>query len=64
MNKKVLIATLYGSDPVMSSITKLGPDRLVLLIDKQPNSEQEKSLKVIQVSLGKVLEIKTIKVDT
>jgi len=63
MGKKVLIATLYGSDPVMLSVTKLSPDRLFLLMNKEPNAEQEKSLKIIKDSLGSVLEVKTIKVD-
>ena len=63
MRKRVLIATLYGSDPVMLSVTKMGPDRLILLINKEPNSEQEKSLKIIKDSLGKVIEIKTSKVE-
>jgi len=63
MSKKVLIATLYGSDAVMLSITKLGPDRLILLLNKKPNSEQEKSFKIIKDSLGKVLEIKIVKVE-
>ena len=63
MGKKVLIATLYNPDPVILAATKLGPDRLILLIDKKPTSEQEESLKIIQNSLGKVLEVKSIKTD-
>ena len=35
--KKVLIATLYSSEPVILATTKLGPDRLILLIDKKPD---------------------------
>ena len=61
MVKKVLIATLYNPDPVMLATTKLGPDRLILLIDEKPNKEQDKALKLIQDSLGKVLEVKAIK---
>ena len=63
MVKKVLIATLYGSDAVMLSVTKLGPDRIILLVNKEPNIEQEKSLKLINDSLSSVLEIKTIKIE-
>jgi CRISPR locus-related DNA-binding protein len=63
MGKKVLIATLYNPDPVILAATKLGPDRLILLIDKKPTSEQEESLKIILNSLGKVLEVKSIKTD-
>ena len=61
MGKKVLIATLYSADPVIFAVTKLGPDRLILLIDKTPNKEQDASLKLIQDSLGKVIEVKAIK---
>ena len=63
MGKKVLIATLYNSDPIVLATTRLGPDRLVLLIDKQSNQEQQRSLKVINDSLGKVIDVKTIKTD-
>ena len=48
---KVLIATLYSLDPVLVGANKLGPDRLVLLVDKEPSKEQEKSLEVIKSSL-------------
>jgi len=63
MGKRVLIATLYHSDAVMFSVTKLSPDRLILLINKTPDEEQEKSLKIIKDSLGSVLDIKTSRVD-
>ncbi len=63
LGKKVLIATLYNPDPVILATTRLGPDRLVLLIDKESNPEQEKSLKLINDSLGKVIDVKTIKTD-
>ena len=61
--KKVLIATLYKADPVILATTRLGPDRLILLIDNNPGKEQSESLELIQNSLGKVIEIKTIKTD-
>ncbi|OYT32588.1 CRISPR-associated transcriptional regulator Csa3 [Candidatus Woesearchaeota archaeon] len=60
---EVLIATLYNAEPVILATTRLSPDRLILLIDKKPDKEQEKSLKLIQNSLGKVLEVKSIKTD-
>jgi len=62
MNKKILIATLYNPDPVLLAATKLGPDKLILLIDKKPNERQTKSLKLIQDSLGKVIDVKAIKI--
>lgn len=63
MARKVLIATLYCPDPVILATTRLGPDRLVLLVDKNPDKEQEDALKLIQGSLGKVLDIKAVKTD-
>jgi len=60
---KVLIATLYNPDPVLLSANKLGPDRLVLLIDPQPNLKQQESLDLINKSLGRVLDVKVIKTE-
>lgn len=63
MVKKVLIATLYSAEPVILATTRLGPHRLILLIDKTPDAQQTKSLATIQNSLGKVLDVKAIKTD-
>ena len=63
MGKKVLIATLYHPEPVILATTRLGPERLVLLVDKEPSREQERSLKIIEDSLGKVIEVKVVKTD-
>ena len=58
---KVLIATLYSPDPVLLASNRLGPDRLILLIDHKPDNEQKKNLDLIQNSLGRVVDIKTVK---
>lgn len=63
MGKKVLIATLYSPEPVILATTRLGPERLILLIDKEPSKEQEEGLKLIQDSLGKVIDVKPVKTD-
>ncbi len=63
MGKKVLIATLYNPEPVILATTRLGPERLVLLVDKHPSKEQEKSLRIINESLGRVIEVKVVKTD-
>ena len=60
---KVLIATLYHPDPVLLAANRLGPDRLILLIDQKPDKEQTQSLKLIQESLGRVVDVKTIKTE-
>jgi CRISPR locus-related DNA-binding protein len=61
--KKVLIATIYSPEPVILATTRLGPERLILLIDKTPNKEQEKAVELIQNSLGKVIDVKLVKTE-
>ena len=60
---KVLIATLYIFEPVIAAATKISADRLILLIDHEPDETQQKSLDIIKQSLGSVLEIKTVETD-
>lgn len=57
MTRKTLIATLYHPDAVVFTITKLGPDKIILLIDKKPDAVQKKSIETIHSSFGKVLEV-------
>lgn len=59
---KVLIATLYNPDPVLLACTRLSPERLVLLIDDEPDKKQKESLALIKNSLGRVLDIKEVKI--
>lgn len=59
---KVLIATLYSPDAVLLAATKLGTDRLVLLIDEDPNETQLDGLKTIKESLGRVIDVKEAKI--
>jgi len=63
MGEKVLIATLYSPEPVLLATTRLGPDRLILLIDKTLDKEQDNAVRIIQDSLGKVMEVKIVKTD-
>ncbi len=60
---KILIATLYGFEPVIAAATKISADRLYLLIDKESDEKQKKSLDIIKQSLGAVIEIKTVKTE-
>ncbi|MEM3362418.1 MAG: CRISPR-associated CARF protein Csa3 [Candidatus Anstonellaceae archaeon] len=55
--KKVLIATLYKYEPVMVSVTKLGPDKLILLIDETPDPKLKDSLKTLKSALSSVIKI-------
>lgn len=59
---KVLIATLYNPDPVLLACTRLGPERLILLIDEEPDKKQKDALDLIKGSLGRVLDIKVVKI--
>lgn len=63
MGKKVMIATLYTPDAALLAAHKIGPERLFLLINDQPIKEQEDSLVLLQKSLGRVIEIKTVKIS-
>ena len=63
MGKKVLIATLFNPEPVLLASTKLGPERIILLVSKDMTKEQEASIKLIQGSLGKVIDIKVVKIE-
>jgi CRISPR-associated protein Csa3 len=60
---RVLIATLYIYEPIIAAVTKVTVDKLILLIDHEPDEKQSKSLEVIKQSLGSVLEITPIKTD-
>src|SRR3989339_853229 len=59
---KVLIATLYNPDPVLLACTRLSPERLILLIDEEPDKKQKEALDLIKNSLGRVLDIKEEKI--
>lgn len=60
---KVLIATLYSPDPVLLAANRLGPDRLILLLDETDQKTQEESYKLIQESLGRVVDVKKQKTE-
>jgi len=60
---KVLISTLFSTEPILLCATKLGVDRIYLLIDKDIGKDQKKALDLINDSLGKVVEVKTIKTE-
>ena len=60
---KVLIATIYNADAVLVAAHRLSPNRLFLLVNEEPNNEQEAAVKKVRESLGLLMEIKTQKVS-
>lgn len=54
---KLLIATVYNADAVLVAAHKLGPDRLMLLVQENRDKELKEALKLIHDSLGRVIEI-------
>lgn len=60
---KILIATLYVFEPIIASATKMSADRLILLIDKNPDKKQLESLEILKKSLGSVMEITTVETE-
>ena len=61
-NMKILISTLFNADPVLLACTKLSPDKLILLVSDEPDETIKKSLELIKNSLGRVLEVSTVKI--
>jgi len=61
--KKVLIATLYNPEPVVLATTRLGPDKLILVYDKEPDKTLTAALESIRANYGKVLEIEEVKTE-
>ncbi|WP_198002520.1 CRISPR-associated CARF protein Csa3 [Methanococcus vannielii] len=60
---KILLATLYSFEPIIAASTKIGADRLILLVDYKPDKTQQKSIDLINDSLGSVLKIDTVNTD-
>ena len=61
--RKVLIATLYNPEPVVLATTRLGPDKLILVYDKDPDKTLAAALESIRANYGKVLEIEEVKTE-
>ena len=59
----VLISTLYSFEPVVLAATKIGVDKLILIVDNKPDEKQRESLDLVKNSLGKVVEVKQIKTE-
>ncbi|WP_414469255.1 CRISPR-associated CARF protein Csa3 [Methanobacterium sp. ACI-7] len=52
-----LISTIYSIEPVMFCITHFSPKKIVLLSDKEPNKTQSEAIRMLNETVGKVIEI-------
>jgi len=55
---RVLITTTYSTNSIVLLVTKLGIERLYLLMDKKPDKTQKKAAKTIEASFGKAIKVK------
>ena len=55
-----LISTFYSLEPVMVAITKLSPEKLILLINEDVGKERLQSEVTLRETVGKVIEIETL----
>ncbi len=59
-----MIATLYSYEPIITSIFKLGVTNLYLIIDKEPDNNQETAINKIKETFDKHLNIQFLKLPT
>src|SRR3989338_1374576 len=59
--KKVIIAKVYGPDPLLFAANKMGPDRMILIVDNEPSKKQEETVDLLKSSLGRVIDISVVK---
>ncbi|MGC9517460.1 MAG: CRISPR-associated CARF protein Csa3 [Methanomicrobiales archaeon] len=58
--KITLISTFYSIEPVMVAITKLSPDKLILLKNEDAKDEKLQSEVTLRKTVGKVIDIDTL----
>ena len=52
-----LISTIYSIEPVMFCITHFSPKKIDLLVDEDPDEKQSEAIRMLNETVGKVLEI-------
>ena len=57
MMTHTLISTIYSIEPVMFCITHFSPKKIVLLVDSNPDEKQAEAIRMLNETVGKVLEI-------
>lgn len=58
--ENTLISTIYSLEPVMACITQFSPDKIILLREENPPDKILEAERMLQETVGKVLEIKSI----
>ncbi|MFA5382826.1 MAG: CRISPR-associated CARF protein Csa3 [Candidatus Micrarchaeia archaeon] len=56
-DSKTLMSTLYSAEPVVPSIHKFSPNKLILLTDEKPDEKAKKSINAIKEMFSKVMTI-------
>ena len=57
MMMHTLISTVYSLEPVMFCITHFSPKKIVLLVDEESNEKQSEAVRMLNETVGKVLEM-------
>ena len=58
---KIMITALYSLEAITYPLSRVGTEKLFLIIDSNPDTKQDKALKTIKESFGKVIDIKVYK---
>ena len=59
----ILISTIYDYKSIMLCVTRFSPERIFLLVDKNPDKNQKNAIDTIKNALGEVVEIKEKKIS-
>jgi len=59
---KVLISTLYSIEPVVPSIHKFSPNKLILITDEKPNETVKKNIQSLKKMFSNVMKIEVVNI--
>ena len=54
---------MYDHEPVVFAVTKFGADKLIVLLNKDSDTEQNSSIKALENAFEKIIDIDYVKVD-
>ena len=58
--ERVIISTVYGGKAVKTAITKLSPNKIILLIDKPIEKTKKTSVEYLKKHFGEIIKIETL----